>query len=94
MSAEENNTKAKGRGALLEMAKDWDKEGKTQHAIEAYEAVIEAGSESKEADRAREALLTIAHQFDKQGKRNSAYHLLHKMAEGRAGTHDHSSLDL
>lgn len=91
MPAGENNTKAKGRGALLEMAKDWDKEGKVQHAVEAYEAVVEADSESKEANSAREALLTIARQFDKQGKKHSAFQLFHKLAQGRAGTHDHSS---
>lgn len=89
MPTKENNTKAKGRGALLDMAKDWDKEEKTQHAIEAYEAVIEADPESKEANQAREALLVIARQFDKQGKKNSAYHLFHKLAAGKAGMHDH-----
>jgi len=80
--------KTKARQALLEMAEAWDKQGKTQHAIEGYEAVIEADSESKEANQARERLLEIAKRFNQEGKKNSAYHLYHKLAESRAGSHD------
>ncbi len=80
--------KTKARQALLEMAQEWDKQGKTQHAIESYEAVIEADFESKEANQARERLLEIAKKFDREGKRNSAYYLYHKLAQGRAGSHD------
>lgn len=80
--------KTKARQALLEMAEVWDKQGKTQHAIEGYEAIIEADSESKEAGQARERLLEIAKRFNQEGKKNSAYHLYHKLAQGRAGSHD------
>ena len=80
--------KTKARQALLEMAQEWDKQGKTQHAIEGYEAIIEADSESKEAGQARERLLEIAKRFNQEGKKNSAYHLYHKLAEGRVGSHD------
>ena len=80
--------KAKARGELLEMAKEWDKQGKIQHAIEGYEAVIEAGPESNETNQAKDALMEIAKRFDQKGKKHSAYYLYHKLAEGRAGSHD------
>lgn len=82
------NIKTKAKNALLEMAKDWDKQGKVQHAIEGYEAVIEADPEAAEANQAKDALLEIAKRFDSAGKKHSAYYLYHKMAEGRAGSHD------
>ncbi len=75
----ENGFKTTAREALLAMARDWDKAGNTQHAIKAYEAVMKADSESKEAQVARESLLKIAEQFDKKGKKSSAYHLYHKL---------------
>jgi len=83
-----NTTKPKAREALLEMAKDWDKQGKIQHAIESYEAVIEADSESEEAGEAKDALMEIAKGYEQKGKEYSAYYLYHKLAKGRAGSHD------
>jgi len=83
-----NKTKDKARQSLLEMAKEWEKQGKVQHAIEGYEAVIEADPDSKEADEAKDALLEIAKRFDSQEKKHSAYYLYHKLAEGRAGSHN------
>lgn len=74
------NIKTKAKNALLEMAKDWDKQGKVQHAIEGYEAVIEADPESAEANQAKDALLEIAKRFDSAGKKHSAYYLYHKLA--------------
>lgn len=76
-----NNTKTKARQAMLEMAKEWDKKGKIQHAIEGYDAVIEADPESKEADQAKDALLEIAKRYEQKGKKNSAYYLYHKLAD-------------
>ena len=83
-----NKTKSKAREELLEMAKAWEKEGKIQHAIEGYEAVIEADTKSKEAEQATDALMEIARRYDREGKKYSAYYLYHKLAEGRAGSHD------
>lgn len=83
-----NNTKTKARQAIMEMAKEWDKKGKVQHAVEGYEAVIEADPESKEADEAKAALMEIAKKYEQKGQEHSAYHLYHKLAEGRAGSHD------
>lgn len=83
-----NKIKTKARDAMLEMAKGWDKKGKVQHAIEGYEAVIEAAPESGEAGQAKDALLEIAERFKREGKKHSAYYLYHKLAEGRAGSHD------
>ena len=81
-------TKSKAKDAMLEMAKVWDKQGKIQHAIEGYEAVIEADPKSKEAEQATDAIMEIARRYDKEGKKHSAYYLYHKLAEGRAGSHD------
>lgn len=83
-----NKTKPKAREALLEMAKEWDKQGKIQHATQGYEAVIEAEKESAEANQARDALLEIAERFKQKGKKHAAFHLYHKLAEGRAGSHN------
>ena len=83
-----NSTKAQARKAMLEMAKEWDKQKKTQHAIESYEAVIEADPASKEADQAKDALMEIAKRYEQKGKKHSAYYLYHKLAEGQAGSHD------
>ncbi len=83
-----NSTKAQARKAMLEMAKEWDKQKKTQHAVEGYEAVIEADPASKEADQAKDALMEIAKRYEQKGKKNSAYYLYHKLAAGRAGSHD------
>lgn len=80
--------KAKARDALLKMAEAWDKKGWVQNAIEGYESVIEADSKSVEADNARAALLEIAKRFEQEGKRHAAYHLYHKLADGRAGSHN------
>ena len=77
--------KTKSKEAFLEMAKAWEKEGKTQHAIEAYERVIGMDMESKEADQARDALLEIAKRFDKEGKKYSAYYIYQKMGYGKEG---------
>ncbi|MFH1820737.1 MAG: hypothetical protein ABH805_02390 [Candidatus Nealsonbacteria bacterium] len=78
-------TKSKAKDAMLEMAKEWEKQGKIQHAIEAYERVIGMGTESKEADQARDALLEIAKKFDKEGKKYSAYYIYQKMGYGKEG---------
>ncbi|MBU2635117.1 hypothetical protein KJ841_01420 [Patescibacteria group bacterium] len=75
-----NGTKTKARGALLEMAKEWEKRGKIQHAIEGYEAVIEVDPEGKEAGQAKDALVEIAKKYDREGKKHSAYYLYHKLA--------------
>ena len=80
-----NKTKAKAKDAMLEMAKEWEKRGKIQHAIEAYERVIGIDMESKEADQARDVLLEIAKRFDKEGKKHSAYYLYQKMGYGKEG---------
>jgi len=86
-TSDKNKTKA--RQAMLAMARKWDKErGKIQHAIEGYEAVIEADPKSAEANQAKDALFEIAKRYDQEGKEHSAYYLYHKMAEGRAGSHD------
>lgn len=81
------DSRTKARASLLAMAEEWDRAGKTQHAIETYEAVIESDLGSAEADAARAALHGIAQQFRKARKVNSAYHLYHKLADGRAGRH-------
>lgn len=52
--------KSRDRQIILVMARGFDKEGYTQHAIAAYEAVIEAAPESKEAEHAEGALTRIA----------------------------------
>ncbi len=83
-----NKTKTTAKEAMLEMAKGWDKKGKIQHAIEAYEAVIETSPEGKEAEEAKDALIEIARRYGREGKEHSAYYLYHKLAEGRAGSHD------
>jgi len=80
-----DKTKAKAKEAILEMAKDWEKRGKIQHAIEAYERVIGMGTGTKEADEARDALLEIAKKFDREGKKYSAYYIYQKMGYGREG---------
>lgn len=77
--------RGKSRQAMLEMAEGWDKQGKIQHAIEAYEKVIGMGKGSKEADKARDALLKIAKKFEKEGKECSAYYLYQKVGYGKAG---------
>lgn len=84
-----NLNKTKARSSLLEMAKGWEKKGKIQHAIEACEAIIEADAESDEAVQATDFLLEIAKRYEREGKRHSAYQLYHKVAEGRAGAHNH-----
>ena len=74
-------SKAKGRQAMLDMAKDYEKNpAKIQHAIEAYKEVIVSSPDSKEADEAREGLLGIAQRFDKEGKKESAFHIYQKLA--------------
>ena len=78
-------TKTKAKDAMLEMAKEWEKRGKIQHAIEAYERVIGMDTGSKEADEARDALLEIAKRFDKEGKKYSAYYIYQKMGYGKEG---------
>lgn len=83
----QNNSQAKARQAMLEIAKKWDKQGKVQHAIESYEAVIEAAPESKEAQQAQDALMEIARKFEQSGEKHSAYFLYHKLASGRAARH-------
>lgn len=83
-----NKIRAKAKQALLEMAKEWQNKGKVQHAIEGYEAVIEADPESEEAGQAKNILLEIAKRFNQENKKHSAYHLYRKLAEGRAGSHD------
>lgn len=83
-----NSTKTQARKAMLEMAKEWEKLKKIQHAVEGYEAVIEADSKSKEADQAKDALMEIAKRYEQKGKKHSAYYLYHKLAAGRAGSHD------
>jgi len=81
-----NKNKTKAREALLEMAKAWEKKpGKIQHAIEAYERVIGADPESKEAELARDALLEIAKGFEQKGKKYSAYYLYQKIGYGKEG---------
>ena len=85
---EKKKAKAQARKAMLEMAKEWDKQKKTQHAVEGYEAVIEADPASKEADQAKDALMEIAKRYEQKGKKHSAYYLYHKLAEGQAGSHD------
>jgi|GEM_PF-6715545 len=85
MAVTTDKTKAKAREELLEMAKAWEKEGKIQHAIEAYERVIGIDIESQEADKARDALLEIARRFDKEGKKHSAYYLYQKIGYGKEG---------
>lgn len=83
-----DKTKTNAKEAMFEMAKAWEKEGKIQHAIEGYEAVIEDDSKSKEAEQATDALMEIARRYEREGKKHSAYYLYHKLAEGRAGSHD------
>ena len=78
-------TKSKAKDAMLEMAKEWEKQGKIQHAIEAYERIIGMDMGSKEAETARDALLEIAKRFDKEGKKYSAYYIYQKMGYGREG---------
>ena len=74
-------SRAKSRQAMLEMAKNYEKNKATiQHAIEAYKEVIAADPGSKEADEAREAFLNIAQKFEKEGKRASAFHIYQKLA--------------
>ena len=74
-------SKAKSRQAMLDMAEDYEKD-KTMihHAIEAYKEIVASAPDSKEADEARESLLRIAQRFEKEGKRESAYHLYKKLA--------------
>jgi len=82
----QDKTKASARNALLEMAKEWEREpGKIQHAIEAYERVIGTDPESKEAEKARDALFEIAKGFEKEGKKYSAYYLYQKIGYGKEG---------
>jgi len=86
VSTSQDKTKTVGRNALLEMAKEWEKEpGKIQHAIEAYERIIGINPESKEAEEAREQLLEIAKRFEKEGKKYSAYYLYQKIGYGKEG---------
>ena len=85
MAITADKIKAKSREALLEMAKAWEKEGKIQHAINAYEEVIGIAPESKEADQARDAILEIARRYEKEGKKHSAFYLYHKFGEGLVG---------
>ena len=74
-------SKAKGRQAMLDMAKDYEKNpAKIQHAIEAYKEVIVSSPDSKEADEARGGLLRIAQKFEKEGKKESAFHIYQKLA--------------
>ena len=74
-------SRAKGRQAMLEMAKNYEKNKATiQHAIEAYKEIIAANPESEEAGEARESLLNIAQKFEKEGKRASAFHIYQKLA--------------
>ena len=74
-------SKAKSRQAMLDMAKDYEKNSaKIQHAIEAYKEVIVSASDSEEANEAREGLLRIAQKFEKEGKKESAFHLYRKLA--------------
>ncbi len=74
-------SKAKSRRAMLDMAKDYEKD-KTMihHSIEAYKEIVVSAPDSKEADEARESLLRIAQRFEKEGKKESAYHLYKKLA--------------
>ena len=78
-------TKSKAKDAMLEMAKEWEKQGKIQHAIESYERVIGMDMGTKEADEARDALLEIAKRFEKEGKKYSAYYLYQKIGYGKEG---------
>ena len=74
-------SRIKGQQAMLEMAKDYEKNpAKIQHAIEAYKEVIVSSPDSKEADEAREGLLRIAQKFEKEEKKESAFHLYQKLA--------------
>jgi len=76
-------TRTKAKQSLMEMAKGWEKVGKVQHAIEAYETVIATDPKSKEAEQARDAIMEIAKKYEREGKSYSAYHIYEKMAEGR-----------
>ena len=74
-------SKTKGRQAMLDMAKDYEKKPvKIQHAIEAYKEVIVSSPDSKEADEAREGLLGIAQRFEKEEKKESAFRIYQKLA--------------
>jgi len=74
-------SKTKGRQALLDMAKDYEKNpAKIQHAVEAYKEVIVSSPDSKEANEARKGLLGIAQKFEKEGKKESAFHLYQQLA--------------
>ena len=83
--ATSDKTKAEAKKGLLEIAKEWEKRGKIQHAIEAYERVIGMGPESKEAGEARDALLEIARRYEQKGKKYSAYYLYQKIGYGKEG---------
>lgn len=75
----DDTTKA-SQQAILSMARSWRKKQDTiNHAIKAYEEVIEFDSESEEAQEARKELFQIADEWRKDGRMYIANSLFRKL---------------
>lgn len=75
-----DDTSKASQQAILRMARSWQKKQETiNHAIKAYEEVIEFDPESKEAKEATKELFQIADEWRKDGKMYVANSLFRKL---------------
>ena len=65
-------SRIKGQQAMLEMAKDYEKNpAKIQHAIEAYKEVIVSSPDSKEADEEKKKLEARVKELEGKSKQEA-----------------------
>ncbi len=77
--ATKEQTQSTVRGAILEMAKEWNRPETIHHAIDAYATVIKSDPQSQEASLARDALVKIAKDWEKSRAVHSALCLYKKL---------------
>ncbi|MEK9133145.1 MAG: hypothetical protein AAB606_05595 [Patescibacteria group bacterium] len=79
-AAYSDDTSKASQQAILSMARSWRKKQETiNHAIKAYEEVIEFDSESEEAKEAVKELFQIADEWRKDGQMYVANSLFRKL---------------
>ena len=75
-----DDTAKASQQAILNMARSWRKKKETiNHAIKAYEEVIDFDCESEEAEEARKELFQIADEWRKDGQMYVANSLFRKL---------------
>jgi hypothetical protein len=63
------------RKAILDMGKTWEDSGDVYQAVITYKDLIEAASETPEAEEAKEGLLRVAKYYQKEGAKHTALSL-------------------